>query len=53
MRLSAKTEYAAIAVLELARQWTSGEPVSLATVAYSLMSAVLRSAEIDIAVPFR
>jgi len=26
MRLSAKTEYASIAVLELARQWTSGEP---------------------------
>lgn len=29
MRLSARTEYAAIAVLELARRWDSGEPVRL------------------------
>ena len=29
MRLSARTEYAAIAVLELARRWESGEPVRL------------------------
>src|SRR6478752_4841607 len=33
--------------------WTSGEPVSLALVALSLMSAVLRSADIDIGHPFR
>jgi len=32
MRLSAKTEYAAIAVLELARQWTSGEPVRIRSI---------------------
>ena len=29
MRLSARTEYAAIAVLELARRWDSGEPVRI------------------------
>jgi len=29
MRLSARTEYAAIAVLELARRWESGEPVRI------------------------
>jgi Rrf2 family protein len=32
MRLSAKTEYAAIAVLELARQWTAGEPVRIRSI---------------------
>jgi Rrf2 family protein len=32
MRLSAKTEYAAIAVLELSRQWTSGEPVRIRSI---------------------
>jgi len=32
MRLSAKTEYAAIAVLELARQWNSGEPVRIRSI---------------------
>ena len=32
MRLSAKTEYASIAVLELARQWTSGEPVRIRSI---------------------
>lgn len=29
MRISARTDYAAIAVLELARRWESGEPVRL------------------------
>ena len=33
MRLSAKTEYAAIAVLELARNWTSDEPVRIRSIA--------------------
>jgi len=32
MRLSAKTEYAAIAVLELARQWGSEEPVRIRSI---------------------
>jgi Rrf2 family protein len=32
MRLSAKTEYAAIAVLELARQWGSDEPVRIRSI---------------------
>jgi Rrf2 family protein len=32
MRLSAKTEYAAIAVLELARQWASDEPVRIRSI---------------------
>ena len=32
MRLSAKTEYAAIAVLELARQWTADEPVRIRSI---------------------
>lgn len=32
MRLSAKTEYAAIAVLELARQWKSEEPVRIRSI---------------------
>ncbi|MEI6256445.1 MAG: Rrf2 family transcriptional regulator [Planctomycetota bacterium] len=32
MRLSAKTEYAAIAMLELARQWTSDEPVRIRSI---------------------
>jgi Rrf2 family protein len=32
MRLSAKTEYAAIAVLELARQWATGEPVRIRSI---------------------
>ena len=33
MRLSAKTEYAAIAVLELARNWGSDEPVRIRSIA--------------------
>lgn len=33
MRLSAKTEYAAIAVLELARHWGSDEPVRIRSIA--------------------
>jgi Rrf2 family protein len=33
MRLSAKTEYAAIAVLELARNWGSEEPVRIRSIA--------------------
>ena len=32
MRLSAKTEYAAIAVLELARQWDTDEPVRIRSI---------------------
>jgi Rrf2 family protein len=32
MRLSAKTEYAAIAVLELARQWTADEPIRIRSI---------------------
>jgi len=32
MRLSAKVEYAAIAVLELARQWGADEPVRIRTI---------------------
>jgi Rrf2 family protein len=33
MRLSAKTEYAAVAMLELARRWEDGEPVRLREIA--------------------
>ncbi|RLS28769.1 MAG: Rrf2 family transcriptional regulator [Planctomycetota bacterium] len=33
MRLSAKTEYAAIAILELARNWGSEEPVRIRSIA--------------------
>jgi Rrf2 family protein len=32
MRLSAKTEYAAIAVLELARQWGADEPIRIRSI---------------------
>ena len=38
MRLSAKTEYAAIAVLELARNWGAADPVRIRSICSAINS---------------